>query len=381
MSMFKRVIQRSGFTLIELLVVIAIIAVLIALLLPAVQQAREAARRSQCKNNLKQIGLAWQNYHDSNKCFPPNIGGNAYATAGGYVTGNGDWRQGAFSDKVFILPYIDRSAEFNQTNFTDFPGGTWFGGTNSVVQGGRLPVYNCPSNSYVGGGGVSNFTYASNLGVWGSASPGKDGSGPTQTITYATGDGTHNGMAYYTSTGWYDPRLPGQQGSSGSWNQCDPVVTFGSVSDGASNTAMYSEFVINGAGVAPQYLVKGNWIGNVGWTAWQNRQDCLNLQPGGTQGYWGGSGNLIRGQNWAWAQGVSGQSYTHNMLPNEIPCANINGPGDWSGSTFLSANSQHSGGVNVLMGDGAVKFVTNNVDWATWIAIGTRNGNEKAGDY
>src|SRR5436305_1274395 len=103
-----------AFTLIELLVVIAIIAVLIALLLPAVQQAREAARRTQCKNNLKQIGLAFHNYHDTFNCFPISIGWNPYTNE----------RQGAFSDKVYMLPYLDRAAEYNQINWNDFPGDT-----------------------------------------------------------------------------------------------------------------------------------------------------------------------------------------------------------------------------------------------------------------
>jgi prepilin-type N-terminal cleavage/methylation domain-containing protein len=95
--------SRGAFTLIELLVVIAIIAVLIALLLPAVQQAREAARRTQCKNNLKQIGLAMHNYHDTYNLFPISIGWNP----------NGS-QNGNFSDKVFMLPYLDRVAEYNQ---------------------------------------------------------------------------------------------------------------------------------------------------------------------------------------------------------------------------------------------------------------------------
>ncbi len=102
MSFVNRVFRRSAFTLIELLVVIAIIAVLVALLLPAVQQAREAARRSQCKNNLKQIGLAMHAYHEQSNCFPISIGWNPV----GNSCPNGS--NNAWTDKVFMLPFLDR---------------------------------------------------------------------------------------------------------------------------------------------------------------------------------------------------------------------------------------------------------------------------------
>src|SRR5512135_1528420 len=123
--------RRQAFTLIELLVVIAIIAVLIALLLPAVQQAREAARRSQCKNNLKQIGLAMHNYHDVANCFPVSIGWNQNQS-----------RNGAFSDKVMMLPYLDQAPMYNLINYRQDPppdGIGWFGGNQNPVLSGRLP--------------------------------------------------------------------------------------------------------------------------------------------------------------------------------------------------------------------------------------------------
>src|ERR1700709_2477916 len=104
--------RRTGFTLIELLVVIAIIAVLIALLLPAVQQAREAARRSQCKNNLKQLGLAMHNYHDTYKVFPTASGGNG------------------FSPHARILPYVDQAPLYGTLNFL----------TTTAISQGAVPA-------------------------------------------------------------------------------------------------------------------------------------------------------------------------------------------------------------------------------------------------
>ena len=131
--------RRSGFTLIELLVVIAIIAVLIALLLPAVQQAREAARRSQCKNNLKQIGLGLANYHDTSLMFP---GGEPLGGGGGWV--HSHW--------IGLLPYMEQTAIFKKWTFNgNDEGWVCAGGANSIqnraaVQGVKLPFLLCPSS-------------------------------------------------------------------------------------------------------------------------------------------------------------------------------------------------------------------------------------------
>src|SRR3989442_610469 len=109
LKLLRRVVRQSGFTLIELLVVIAIIAILIALLLPAVQQAREAARRSQCKNNMKQLVLALHNYNDVGKTFPMNFSATEWNTA---TTGTYSWI-------VQSLPYLDQAPLFKQVNFKE----------------------------------------------------------------------------------------------------------------------------------------------------------------------------------------------------------------------------------------------------------------------
>src|SRR5712692_7045152 len=147
MSFVSRALRRSAFTLIELLVVIAIIAVLVALLLPAVQQAREAARRSQCKNNLKQLGLGHHNYHDAYGRFASNI--NIIWTGPPYTTANRGWGGSQASHLVNLLPYLDQAPLFNGINFsiagTIKPWNQIIGGTrlNATV----LPVLQCPSES------------------------------------------------------------------------------------------------------------------------------------------------------------------------------------------------------------------------------------------
>ncbi|MBI3866203.1 MAG: DUF1559 domain-containing protein [Planctomycetia bacterium] len=332
-------LRRSGFTLIELLVVIAIIAVLVALLLPAVQQAREAARRSQCKNNLKQIGLAMQNYHEQYGQFPISVGWNQITNE----------RQGAFSDKYMMLPMLDRAPEFNATNLRDFPYDSlgWFGTTNKTCQSGRLPVFNCPSQPYSIAGGAANFTYAINTGVTGQYG------GSTRGV-----DGRHNGLSSYCGAG----------------ADSDSPVNFRNITDGSSNTVAYAEFVIDAGGPsAPKYQVK-TWSGDA-WTQTpqQLRAGCLTTT--------GNSGrNPERGASWAWSFMGVGSTYTHTMAPNDQSCHN-GGGSDWEGNQLMAAQSFHTGGVHVLMADGAVRFINENINYTTWLGIGSRDGNEAVTDF
>jgi prepilin-type N-terminal cleavage/methylation domain-containing protein len=340
MAVVHRFFRRSGFTLIELLVVIAIIAILIALLLPAVQQAREAARRTQCRNNLKQIGIALHNYHDTYSILPCSIG----------WSGNDNFR-GAWSDKVFLLPYIDRDVEYRGTNLNLQPwdSGGWAGNDNIEVHSPKIPVFNCPSQRFELFGGQANFTYAINHGT-SHIAPGNQ-----------TGNGNHNGIASFVF------------GAGSGWG-CDKKVNFAKVADGLSNTAAYSEFVIqDGNGTAVLKNVKSQvytWASGNDVAAM--RQNCLSQT--GLSGR-----NDMRGRSWAWSFMGVGSAYNHTMMPNEKSCHSYTD--DWGGSNLMSASSAHVGGVHVLIADGAVRFVNENVNQEIWWGIGTRDGNETITDF
>ena len=160
--------KRQGFTLIELLVVIAIIAVLIALLLPAVQAAREAARRSQCVNNLKQIGLAMHNYHQSINSFPQ--GKSQSSSTFGTMTGYAGW--GEWSAQAMMLPYMEQTPIYNSINFNyDMIYGSG-GSTNLTASTRVITAFTCPSDTQVAFGGAPpmSFTMYANYGnqsAWG----------------------------------------------------------------------------------------------------------------------------------------------------------------------------------------------------------------------
>jgi len=198
--------RRRGFTLIELLVVIAIIAILIALLLPAVQQAREAARRSTCKNNLKQIGLALHNYHDTFGTFPPATIRRQGATT--------EWETSMISWQARILASMDQAPLYNQIDWSIEPGRT---GTNATAMNNELPAYRCPSDP--GNRGTT----------------GQSGYGPTNYVTCTADSG---GYAAGGST---------YQNNGRSVMFLNSKTQIRDIEDGTSNTMMVSECEVGSA--------------------------------------------------------------------------------------------------------------------------------------
>jgi prepilin-type N-terminal cleavage/methylation domain-containing protein/prepilin-type processing-associated H-X9-DG protein len=371
MSSKRSPARPRAFTLVELLVVIAIIGVLVALLLPAVQMAREAARRTECNNNLKQIVLAQHNYHDTFKTFPMATGG---------TDGTADWTREAFSDKVAMTPFLELTNIKDNMNPRDYPFDPgWYGGSNVAALSGRLPVFNCPSQPNTLFDGRGNHTYAVNSGTSHypaheptANNPGGAAAFPV-TGTNAVGQqgGGGNGISYY--------RIGGIRGLN--WGrENEAKVTMSSISDGTSNTASYSEFVIqNPAKTNPNDRKAWreqvyHWQGSVdrATSTADARNRCL------AETRFAGTDRMnFRGRSWSWSFLGVGATYAHITLPNEKSCLG-GAENDWTGHTAQAAGSAHPGGVNVGLADGSIRFVAETVDKNIWWAIGTRNGGEQA---
>ena len=291
-----------GFTLIELLVVIAIIAVLIALLLPAVQQAREAARRSQCKNNLKQIGLALHNYHDTSNMFPP-----ALISSGRY--NNSTWpRVLNTTGWVLLLPFMDQAPMYNQYNFNvcssmSSPYGRAVAGTdatNQPIYSRKLGVHNCPSD-------ISNMAQYNN--------------GPGGTGFYSSNNAARS--SYFFSSGHYtDYDAPWEKlnvlyrGAFGN----DGAANLAQITDGSSNTILVGE----------------------------------SKQLGKTSSAYGPY----------WGAGVHTCCHGRAAL-NDVRFT-VNGTFDPAqpGKQYAwGYGSYHTGGAHFVMGDGAVRFISDNINY------------------
>ncbi len=289
---------RRGFTLIELLVVIAIIAILIALLLPAVQQAREAARRTQCKNNLKQIGLALHNYHDTHLCFPP---GQIRGYVGGAV--NLEYGNGA-SWGTMILPYMDQAPLYNKLNLNFGITQAQSGSPNNalVTSLGAIPGTLCPSDS-------ERPPFRS---VHSSATPNYVSRAPA--TSYFGTIGPYNTWGDSTS-----PRL------SGGFFTIDPgpKSTIAAFQDGTSNTIAVGE---------QTYRV---WTGGLWLGLSNNSNDPSNP-----------SNDSACCQDWFlhWGLYPITNKYTAGML-----------------HTNLRFGSDHAGGAQFLMADGSVRFISENI--------------------
>ena len=317
---------RSAFTLIELLVVIAIIAVLIALLLPAVQAAREAARRMQCVNNLKQIGLALHNYHDTQGCFPHSRG---LSTPGPGVPATA-----TFAGLARLLPYIEQTSLFNAINFINLP----LDPPNTTVLATNVASYLCPSDP-------QSLTPAG----WGGHNY-RPCEGSQIAYTYGADDLAGNNTS-----------LPAPDGVFFAISS----TRIASIIDGTSNTVAFSEklkgdYSNTTATPKTDYLFPKTYPASPD----QAIAQCLAIDPRNLA-YQGDSNSGA-----PWLKGEIHAGYNHVNVPNSRTC--IFPPG----RILNVATSAHPGGVNVLLCDGSVKFIKDTVSLATWRALATRAGGE-----
>jgi prepilin-type N-terminal cleavage/methylation domain-containing protein/prepilin-type processing-associated H-X9-DG protein len=343
--------RRRGFTLIELLVVIAIIAVLIALLLPAVQAAREAGRRAQCINNLKQIGIALHNYHNVFDTFPPGSSLGPYAIGQTYSWNN-------WSAHALLLGYIEQGATYNSINFSLAPF----------------------ANNIDGGGGTSaSASTALAMRIRSLLCPSDPKAGLTFTNSYQGSMGTTIGYQTQSkSTGLFAET----QGHS-----------LRDVTDGTSNTVAFSETVV-GDPNRPNWGYRGNGLLNVGggqnWYVLDiesNVPNIMSILKQCNTAYAARStaydGWQCAGEYWAW--GTPGLT----MFQTVVPPNSTNYPWntcrqDCAGcgvdsSHIVNASSLHPGGCNVLFCDGSVKFVKNTIALQTWWSLGTLGNGELVG--
>ncbi len=335
--------SRPGFTLIELLVVISIIAVLIALLLPAVQAAREAARRSQCVNNLKQIGLAIQNYISTNDALPPN---------GVDLTKQPAWYPD-HSMKCRILGFLEQQALFNSINFSRSVNPSWGGDTtytNVTLSSTKVNAYLCPSDGNPGDQSVFATVGGVNYTVASSNYANTMGLAPTYT------NNKENGPAYFLGQSIYN---------------ASNVIGLANVTDGTSNSAIFSEFVKGGGsgtnGTATRFTSLLGTTFEISWstktgTPYGDYQVCQKATALEADN---------RGQFWTHQDNLRGGGYFHTNPPNTKSCN-----GGWWPTGWMAATSFHPGGVNVAFLDGSVHFVKNSVNYVTWMAIGTIAGGE-----
>jgi prepilin-type N-terminal cleavage/methylation domain-containing protein/prepilin-type processing-associated H-X9-DG protein len=343
--------RRGGFTLIELLVVIAIIAILIGLLLPAVQKIREAARRMQCSNNLKQFGLALHNYHDVNNRFPP---GGLFGD--GPFPGNGDWGSDQGSWLVYTLPFIEQDNLYKAISpvmdgsVHNSVGYNWTGTGNTTPPHGIINVptnqrvvkiFRCPSDdwdknasvcNYVGSlgpqcatcVGMSNCNYTPNQ-IWCAGDNGAPGSPATQ-YGYTDANGMNPDHGNH-----YDARY-----IRGMFNRWGAPIDMASVTDGLSNTILVGESLPK----MHDHLAQNAW-----WYFNGGNSHCSTIVP------------------------INQRSDGTN--PNDP----IKGsPQNWNMSWGFKSN--HSGGANFLLGDGHVQFIRQSIDMRTYQLLGCRNDGQ-----
>jgi len=321
---------KSGFTLVELLVVIAIIGILIGMLLPAVQQVREAARRITCANNVRQTVLATHNFHDTNRDFPAgiNLGPRLSSTA-----------------FAFILPFVEQNAVLGQINVD---------GAYDVQQGseGKIPSYACPADDAAGRGfkitnnGLQSIARSNYVVCFGSD----------------TMMAQHNGERIWNNTYVNQPTPNLDFSTDGAFQSGEPRM-FGELSDGSSNVVFISE-VLSGKdddGSDLEIDIRGCWNAFLPGSSWFTTRNTPNTSVPDV----GPTGGI-------------GRKWIPDMPPPNMPGVNTGANYD---DFHAAARSNHPGGVNVGLGDGSSRFVSDLVDADTWRALGSISDGQVIGDF
>ncbi len=333
--------RRFGFTIVELLVVIAIIGILSALLLPAIQSARETARRLTCQNNLKQLGIALHRHEEAKKCFPSGAESRAYAKIP-----NNPYTFYRWSALVRLMPYLEETTAYNSLDLTQ----PLYGNDLKVTPANRpgvaqiVPLFLCPSDRQ---------------------QPVASGFGPTNYATCA-GSGAGGGTPFRADGIFY----------------INSETTTAQITDGLSHTAAMSESIL-GDGPAP--LSDASRVDPRTTYAFVN---AVPLTDTACQKAIRWNYRDLRGFSWANGE-YRCTLYNHHWVPNSPQVDSVSSQmvgmeGDnspiltWQNSCYgwRSARSRHPGGVNVLMADGSGWFCTDDIDLTTWQALSTRENGE-----
>jgi prepilin-type N-terminal cleavage/methylation domain-containing protein/prepilin-type processing-associated H-X9-DG protein len=334
--------SRSAFTLVELLVVIAIIGILIAILLPAVQSAREAARRIQCTNHMKQVGVALHNHENDKRRLPSSM-------IGYLPNGGPEWT--GFTAQTQLLPYLEEMAIYDGIDFTN----RWLSSINQKAGKAAVPVYTCPSDNSLG------RIYAT-VGTPPHHLTGTQFEWSRSNFVVCAGSSTMTPLSlgqlqqplWKRSAPWIKPPIP----PLSEFKSDGPFVLevgrkLSEFTDGLSNTVLGSEVLAGrdergNPGNGNKYDTRGIWFQGFGGGAIYEHQRTPN------------SSDPDCADN--------ATACAPFPPPVDMPCvvcaSNISG-------SYFSARSMHPGGVNVLFGDGHVAFVADDVDHTTWQAIAT----------